>query len=158
VYKHFVVHPQVATAPARAACAAHKQGKFHEMYETIWEKGFNAYREERDPQKRASHLGEENMQSLASEIGLNIDKYKEDLKTCARDVARDEADMRKVGISGTPGFFINGRYLRGAQPLPRFKALVDEELKKANDRIQKGEANAADYYNKFVLAKGKKTL
>lgn len=124
------------------------------MYDIIWTKGFEPYRAERDPSK----LGAENMESLASELGLDMNKYKEDLKTCAREVARDESDMRKVGISGTPGFFINGRYLRGAQPLPRFKAIIDEELKKANERIQKGEATTSDYYNKFVLDKGKKTL
>ena len=35
VYKHFVVHPQLATIPALAACAADKQGKFHKMYELM---------------------------------------------------------------------------------------------------------------------------
>lgn len=149
-----MVHPQVATAPARAACAAHKQGKFKEMYDIIWAKGFDAYRAERDPSK----LSAKNMEVLAAEIGLDMGKYKSDLQACARDVARDESDMRKLGISGTPGFFINGRYLRGAQPLPRFKAIIDEELKKANERIQKGEATAANYYEKFVLGKGKKSL
>lgn len=144
----------MATAPARAACAAHKQGKFKQMYDIIWAKGFDAYRAERDPKK----LSAENMEVLAGEIGLDMNKYKDDLKTCAREIAKDESDMRKVGISGTPGFFINGRYLRGAQPLPRFKALIDEELKKANAIIQKGEATPANFYNKMILEKGKKTL
>lgn len=124
------------------------------MYDAIWTQGFNAYRAERDPTKLAAP----NMEKIAAGIGLDVNKYKADLQACAREVARDENDMRKFGISGTPGFFINGRYLRGAQPLPRFKAIVDEELKKANARIQKGEATAANYYEKFVLGKGKKSL
>lgn len=154
VYKHFVVHPQVATAPARAACAAAKQGKFKAMYDAIWVQGYDAYRAERDPSK----LSAQNMEKIAGSIQLDIGKYKNDLKACATEVAKDESDLRKVGISGTPGFFINGRYLRGAQPLPKFKTLIDEELKKANDRISKGEATAANYYQKFVLEKGKKSL
>src|SRR5690606_2182796 len=28
VYKHLIVHPQVATTPALAACAGHRQGKY----------------------------------------------------------------------------------------------------------------------------------
>jgi len=60
------------------------------------------------------------------------------------------------GTRGTPAFYINGRYLSGAQPLPNFKRVVDEELKKADARIEKGEATAANYYQKFVFEKGLK--
>jgi hypothetical protein len=35
---------------------------------------------------------------------------------------------------------------------------VDEELKKASDRISKGEATVENYYDKFVVEKGKKAL
>ena len=33
-----------------------------------------------------------------------------------------------MGNRGTPGFFINGRILRGAKPFDAFKAIIDEEL------------------------------
>jgi protein-disulfide isomerase len=33
-----------------------------------------------------------------------------------------------VGATGTPASFVNGKYLRGAQPFPSFKKLVDEAL------------------------------
>ena len=32
------------------------------------------------------------------------------------------------GITGTPVFFINGRALRGAQPLEAFARMIDDEL------------------------------
>ena len=35
---------------------------------------------------------------------------------------------REAGVSGTPGFFINGRTLEGAQPIEAFKRIIDEEL------------------------------
>ena len=35
-----------------------------------------------------------------------------------------------MGIQGTPMFFINGRFVGGAQPYPVFKKVIDEELKK----------------------------
>jgi protein-disulfide isomerase len=46
---------------------------------------------------------------------------------------------------GTPSFFINGRRLSGAQPLEAFTAMVDEELRKAKDRVAGGLPRAAVY-------------
>ena len=148
VYKDFLVHPDVATAPAMAVCAAHKQGKFNELSDLIWEKGF-----------KTRQLGAENMETLAKEVGLDMAKYKAavDSQECKEDVQSDHAEMAKFGVRGTPGFFINGRFLSGAQPLPAFKQIVDQELKKANERLEKG-AKLDDYYAKFVVEQGEKSL
>jgi len=35
-----------------------------------------------------------------------------------------------AGITGTPGFFINGRALRGAVPFEYFEAVIEDELAK----------------------------
>ena len=35
---------------------------------------------------------------------------------------------RELGVSGTPSFFINGRFISGAQPFEAFQAIIDEEL------------------------------
>jgi predicted DsbA family dithiol-disulfide isomerase len=146
VYKHYVVHPQVATTPALAACAAHRQGKFREMEHLIWEKGFNANR----------NLSAENMKTLAGELKLDMAKFSADLdgQECKQTVQQDQAQLAAVGTRGTPAFYINGRFLSGAQPIDRFKAIIDEELKKANEEIKKG-AKAETYYTEFVLKKGK---
>ncbi len=149
VYKHFVVHPQQATIPALAACAADKQGKFHQMYEAIWEKGFNAGR----------NLSQENMDKLAQEVGLNVQKYKADMDgDCKNTIRQDQQQLASVGVGGTPAFFVNGRFLSGARPPEQFKALIDEELKKANERDGKEGTTAANYYQKWVMEKGKKSL
>jgi protein-disulfide isomerase len=50
-----------------------------------------------------------------------------------------------LGASGTPNFFINGRQLSGAQPQSAFETVIDEELKKAKDRVSKGTAPAKVY-------------
>ncbi len=150
VYKNFVVHPQAATIPAQASCAAHLQGKYKAMYEGIWEKGFKAGR----------NLSAENMEAIAKGIGLNVAKFKSDMNgdACKNTVRKDQAQLSQVGTRGTPAFYINGRFLSGAQPIDRFKAVVDEELKKANERIEKGEATVGNYYEKFVLSVGEKKI
>jgi protein-disulfide isomerase len=147
-YKHYIVHPTVATIPSQAACAAHKQGKFAEMDNLIWEKGFKAER----------NLSQENMDALAKELGLDMNRFKADMQgDCQKIIQQDQAELAKVGVTGTPGFFINGRFIRGAQPFPAFKAVIDEELKKADERIAKGTP-VEKYYQEWVLAKGEKNL
>lgn len=143
-----MVHPQVATEPALAVCAAHMQGKFAEMEHAIWEKAYA----KRD-------FAAATLEGLAKDVGLNMDKYTADKDgACKERIRKDQADVSAVGTSGTPAFYINGRFLSGARPVEQFKALVDEELKKANDRIGKGEATVANYYDTFVAKKGLKKL
>ena len=37
---------------------------------------------------------------------------------------------RALGVQGTPGFFVNGRFLRGAQPYEEFEKIIDDELRR----------------------------
>lgn len=48
-----------------------------------------------------------------------------------------DADAKQgstLGVNGTPAFFINGRFLSGAQPVEEFKKIFDEELNGTADR------------------------
>jgi protein-disulfide isomerase len=147
-YKHFVIHPQAGTIPAHASCAAHKQGKFEPMKNLIWEKGFNAGR----------NLSQENMETLAKELGLDMNRFKADMEGACKEIVQgDQAQLSRVGTRGTPAFYINGRFLSGAQPIERFKSIIDEELAKANERLAKGD-RAETYYQKWVMDKGEKSL
>jgi protein-disulfide isomerase len=147
VYKQFVVHPQVATAAALAVCAASKQGKFEKMDELVWEKAF-----------KTRQFDEAHFADLAKEAGLDMGRYAADVKgDCNAFIQKDQSELQTFGVGATPAFFINGRFLSGAQPLPAFDALVADELKKANERIAQGTA-AADYYKTFVIEKGLKKL
>ncbi|MCZ6670393.1 MAG: thioredoxin domain-containing protein [Acidobacteria bacterium] len=44
------------------------------------------------------------------------------------DVEADYRDGERLGVTGTPAFFINGRFISGAQPFEAFKAIIDDEL------------------------------
>jgi len=143
---HYVVHPQVATLPAQAACAANLQGKFEKMEDLLWEKGY----------KNNRNYAPDNIDAIAKEAGLNMDKFKSDLNgACVKSIQEEQQKLAAVGVRGTPAFYINGRYLSGAQPVENFKRIIDEELKKANDAIAKG-MKAEDYYGEVVLKNGKK--
>jgi protein-disulfide isomerase len=46
----------------------------------------------------------------------------------ARKVDEDMDLGKKIGVTGTPAFFINGVFLSGAQPIDKFRAIIDAEL------------------------------
>ena len=153
VYKQFVVHPDTATIPALAVCAAQKQNKFAAMEKLVWEKGWR----ETGGSPRPDNLSKETMEGFAKELKLNMAKFKADLDSegCKQQLADNKALMQKLGVRGTPGFFVNGRYLVGAQQIDKFKAIIDEEVKKADDALKNG-AKLQDYYAQ-IIDKGKKT-
>jgi protein-disulfide isomerase len=143
VHKDFVVHPQTATAAAHAACAAHRQGRYWEMDALLWEKAFKARMF--DP----SHL-----EQLAVEAGLDLDLYRADVAgPCPAALSADMAELSAIGVGATPAFFINGRFLSGAQPVANFKTLIDEELELARSRVKKGTKKKR-YYDEWVMKKG----
>lgn len=147
VYKTFLVHPDVARTPALAACAANKQGKFAEMETLIWEKGF-----------KARKLDAANMEALAAEVGLDMDRFKADVNSpeCARQIATDQRELAQIGVSGTPAFYVNGRWL-ARRSKPALKKLIDEELARAQKRIADGTP-AGGYYAEWVEKRGAKKL
>lgn len=115
-----------AQAAAEASEAAGKQGKFWEMHDKIFE--------------NAKELTDENFAKWAGELGLDLEQFKKDMTD--PEVKKKIADQQKLGTSlgarGTPAFFVNGRYLSGAQPTAAFKAIIDEEMKKADALLAKG--------------------
>jgi predicted DsbA family dithiol-disulfide isomerase len=163
VYKQLVIHPDNAMAGALAFCAAANQGKHDEMNNLVWEKGFKG--KSLDASRVDGKLcwetpeGCKNVVSYAQELGLDVDKFKADMKECTKLAEKDKASMNQFGVGGTPAFFVNGRFVPGgAAPFERFVPIIDEELAKANDAIQKGEATQADYYEKVIVGKGLKKL
>ena len=111
------IHPDAQPA-AVAAEAAHRQGKFWEMYDKL-------FANQRDLQPAT-------FKRYAGELGLDVAKFEKDMADPSVK-ARIDADSKQaddLGVAGTPAFFINGRYLSGAQPYESFQKLVDEQLGK----------------------------
>ncbi len=55
--------------------------------------------------------------------------------------AKIDADIelgKRIGVNGTPAFFINGILISGAQPLDKFVAVIDQELPKAKALAAQG--------------------
>lgn len=71
-----------------------------------------------------------NLKAEAKKVGLDQGKFDKCLDSGGKEslVKADLDDGSKVGVNGTPAFFINGRLLSGAVPFAQFKTIIDEEL------------------------------
>ena len=88
-----------------------------------------------------------NLETYATQLHLNPAGVRAALDNNTHQ-ASIQADMdmaRTLGASGTPSFFINGRNLRGAQPIEAFKTVIDEELAKARAKVAAGTPRARVY-------------
>ena len=95
------VHPNAELA-AEAAEAAAAQGAFWDMHDRLLQ--------------HQDELAPRDLQRYAEEIGLDIDRFWDDLKRHehAARVSEDVATADASGVVGTPSFFINGRRYQGA--------------------------------------------
>ncbi len=139
VFKNLVIHDDYARLPALAACAAHKQKKFMPMFEQIWEKGLRAKAE----------LTEESLLAIAKTLKLNKKRFLADMHGPCEDKVQSDFEVMSAFTTATPAFFINGRFIAGAQPIGNFRRVIDQELTKAN-RVLKGGVKLKDYYQSIV--------
>jgi protein-disulfide isomerase len=119
VFKHYPLpfHKEAEPA-ARATWAAQQQGKFWEYHDALF--------------KNQDKLGADFYNSLASDLKLDVEKFKKDMasEAAAKQVKDDMELGQKNGIQGTPGFFVNGVAVKGAYPASHFKTIVDRWLEK----------------------------
>ena len=157
VYKQLVVHPQTATAPALAICAAAKQQKFAKLDALLWEEGYKQRKFDANLCWESS-AGCPLIDTWARRAGMSVSKMHDDMKGGCNAWLRGNADMlKKLGAMATPTFFINGRYVSGAQPIDNFARVIDEELDKAKARVAQGTPKS-QYYAKAVVEEGKPDL
>jgi protein-disulfide isomerase len=99
----------------------------------------------------APALSDDDLARAAQQVGVDPAKVKDAIATrkYAARVERDQKLVTALGANGTPAFFVNGRKFVGAQPFEAFKAVIDEELAKAEAMVRAGTP-AADVYARIV--------
>jgi protein-disulfide isomerase len=109
------IHP-FAMGAALAAEAARKQGKFWELHDKMF--------------ADQSKLALDDIKQYARDLKLDMPRFEKDLLDLEikKRVDDDMAEARTLGVTGTPGFFVNGHYLSGAKPFEEFAKVIDDEL------------------------------
>jgi protein-disulfide isomerase len=106
-----------AQKAAEAAEAAREQGKYWDFTAIMF--------------RNQSSLKPEQLKEYARVIGLDVTKFGEALDSgrFADKIQRDLNDGERIGVSGTPTFFVNGRRATDAS-YETLKAALDAALKK----------------------------
>lgn len=117
VYRDFPLsfHPNAQKAAEAAECAG-EQGKFWEMHDLLFEKGVSG--------------GVAAFKGYAKQLDLDTAKFDSclDSGAMASEVQKDMSEGAAAGITGTPGFLINGKLVSGAQPFSVFQQIIEAEL------------------------------
>lgn len=73
------------------------------------------------------------LKKYASEFNINQDKFSKcvDDEKYYDEINKDFRDGQSYGVTGTPGFFINGKKLSGALPYTVFEQAIEEALEEA---------------------------
>jgi protein-disulfide isomerase len=129
VYKYFPLafHKWAESAAIAAECAYEQdQAAFWTLYNYFFQN---------QQTMTPENVKDKSLEALA---GSKVDKDKfttcYDSKASLPQIKTDMADGQSVGVTGTPAFFINGRRISGAQPFESFKAVIDDELQRANEK------------------------
>lgn len=123
VYRDFPLeelHPSAHSA-AQAARCANDQGQFWTYHDLLFSGGAGA---------RNQMVSEESLLNHAQNLNLDMELFRGcmDSEKHASAVDRDIEEGRRLGVTGTPTFYINGRPLVGARPLEDFVKIVEEEV------------------------------
>lgn len=134
------IHANAYTA-ALAAEAAGRQGKFWAMQDQLFT---NQQTWSNSQDARAI------FEQYAKQIGLDIEKFKEDM-TALPTKQRIDADIqraRALGVSATPSIYVNGISIPSQQmTLDSMRRIIDAELQRASSQTQPTQTNSTDSEN-----------
>jgi predicted DsbA family dithiol-disulfide isomerase len=117
VYRQFPltnIHPRAQKA-AEASLCANDQGRFWEMHDSLF-----ASQED---------LTVESLKRRARELQLDVDVFNACLDSGkhVETIRKDKEEAARLGVTGTPTLFVNGRMLLGNPP-GELAALIEDEL------------------------------
>ncbi|MDD7967775.1 thioredoxin domain-containing protein [Actinomycetospora sp. DW7H6] len=123
VARYFPLPGHANAEPAALAVeAAARQGRFEQMYQTMYETQASW------GEQQVSHAP--TFRGFAERLGLDMAAYDRDVADPAvRDrVLADRDDGISVGVQGTPTIFVNDRPVEGDRSYPALKAAIDQAL------------------------------
>jgi protein-disulfide isomerase/Tfp pilus assembly protein PilF len=115
------MHGQAELGAESSRCAG-EQGKFWKYHDMLFENPDKLNRNGLLEMARNANLDEKQFESC-----LSGGKYR-------AQVERDLQDGIRAGVMGTPGIFINGILLSGAQPEATFERVIESELAVAKEK------------------------
>jgi len=124
IFKNFPlnIHKNSEKAAEAALCAG-QQEKYYEMYDLLFKEGVKG--------------GVPEFKEYAKRLNLNENAFNTCLDSgiMKKTIQNEIKQGKKLGVTGTPTFFINGQMVLGAQPLNIFEQKINSILKKQNQSL-----------------------
>jgi protein-disulfide isomerase len=116
-YRDFPFHPRAEPAAEASRCAL-AQREYWPYHDLLFD--------------NQQHLENGDLAKYAARLKMDRKQFDECIahRIYAADVQHDLDEGQKLGITGTPTFFINGMILIGATPMGDFARLIDRELER----------------------------
>jgi protein-disulfide isomerase len=118
VFKHFPLKSHAFARPAAlAALAAGRQGKFWPFHDRLY--------------RNYNRIDQKMIQDISLELGLEAVQFEKDIRDpqLTAMIDRDRLEGIRIGVTGTPAVFLNGKLLRNRR-LADFQAAIEKELQK----------------------------
>jgi len=115
------LHPQAQLAAEASRCAG-EQGKYWEYHDLLFASSTKQTREVLIEDARTLKLDDKEFDAC-----LSSGRYK-------LQVDQDIQLGSRGGVVATPGFFINGTFVNGAQPSAAFEKIIDEQLSTSSQK------------------------
>ncbi len=138
IYKHFPLPGhRLATPAAKAAWAAHQQGEFWAMHADLF----------------AANSSVKGIEDRAAGLGLDPVQFMRDFGSlaAAESVDNDLLSGARLGVTGTPVFFVNGHRYVGFRDTAQWKDVIEFEAEHAENLVGGGTPRAEVY---ALLMKG----
>ncbi len=121
VYRDYPFQTSGSVVAALAGQCMNDQGKFWEFHDLTF--------------KNQQALTREQFITYAQQLGVDVATFTTCLDTqkYMDKVQKDVTDAQTLGVNGTPAFFVNGRFISGAQPYSVFASFIDQELGKLSE-------------------------
>jgi protein-disulfide isomerase len=120
IYKEFPIRGPDSTLAAKAALAAHRQGKYLEFHNALI--------------SSRGHVTQAVIQETAQALELDVERLFAEMEdpAIARQIERNRALAQQLGITGTPGLVIGSEVRSGLLKLPALETWIAQERKDAS--------------------------
>ncbi len=116
VYRNFIIFGQTSYDTAMAAYCAGDQNKFWDFHNLAFGDQPN--------------LGRADFVKFAADLKIDVPTFSAcfDNSDHRQQILDDRTYADSLGLQGTPSFFVNGKFVSGAQPLEVWSSVIDAEL------------------------------
>lgn len=120
VYRDMPILTETSAPAAQAGQCAAEQDAFWEFHDLMFS--------DNTARNRDAYI------KFATDNNLDVAQFTEciDSGKYSGEVTLDLIDGQSLGVRGTPAFFINGRFISGAQPYEIFSTVIEAELAKSS--------------------------